>query len=407
MPQLDRHKRCERIANDVSALASDELATASPASLTADLLALSSAIEGLRAELVRVVGKWDEVQAWRGDGAVSGASWLAHRTSTTRADALRLVHTARHARQHGDTASALGQGEVSVAHVEAMTEAAFRREEVFARDEQELLHVAPSQQPDEFRNTMRQWRNRADQEFLDADCFDAADRCYLRGRPTIGSMVKVDGMFEADGWATILRALQPLAQPDALPSLSPRSGGRRLADALVEFAARAAVGASVTSGRVRFAADVVIDYDTLCGLGSGELTDRVCDIEGLGPVPLATVERLLCDTSVGRVLMRGKSEVLDLGRRTDVPSPAQRRALARRDRHCRFPGCDRPVRWTDAHHIVHWIRGGCTDLDNLVLLCRRHHTACHEGGWNLVRNADGSISAERRKERAPPGWQAA
>jgi hypothetical protein len=76
----------------------------------------------------------------------------------------------------------------------------------------------------------------------------------------------------------------------------------------------------------------------------------------------------------------------------DVPSPAQRRALARRDRHCRFPGCERPVRWTDAHHIVHWTRGGPTDLDNLVLLCRRHHRMCHEGGWELRRDADGSIS---------------
>jgi hypothetical protein len=104
--------------------------------------------------------------------------------------------------------------------------------------------------------------------------------------------------------------------------------------------------------------------------------------------------------------MRGESEVLDLGLRTEVPSRAQRRALARRDKHCRFPGCDRPVRWTDAHHLVHWIRGGPTDLDNLVLLCRRHHKACHEGGWDLVRNIDGSFSAERASGRAPP-WRVA
>jgi hypothetical protein len=219
-------------------------------------------------------------------------------------------------------------------------------------------------------------------------------------------MVKVDGLFEADGWATVLRALQPFARPDAMPSVSLRSAGRRLADALVELAAQS-LGGERSGGRVRIGADVVIDYETLLRIASGDLLARICDIEGLGPVPLSTVERLLCDCSVGRVLMRGRSEVLDLGRRTDVPSPAQRRALARRDQHCRFPGCDRPVRWTDAHHIVHWTRGGPTDLDNLVLLCRRHHTACHEGGWNLVRNADGTFSAERGKERAPPRSEAA
>jgi hypothetical protein len=152
--------------------------------------------------------------------------------------------------------------------------------------------------------------------------------------------------------------------------------------------------------RVNF--DVRIDYETLLGRSPDDLLSRVCDIEGLGPIPLAMAERLICDCAVGRVLMRGRSEVLDLGRRTEVVSPAQRRALAHRDQHCRFPGCDRPVGWTDAHHLVHWIRDGVTDLDNLVLLCRRHHKACHEGGWELVRDVDGSFSAARSGGRAPP-----
>jgi 5-methylcytosine-specific restriction endonuclease McrA len=98
---------------------------------------------------------------------------------------------------------------------------------------------------------------------------------------------------------------------------------------------------------------------------------------------------------------------LDVGRRTDVVPPAIRRALIVRDEGCRFPGCDRPQSWCDAHHVVHWADGGPTSLANLALLCRRHHHAVHERtGFSLVmdrgepvfRRPDGSLLIER----APP-----
>jgi hypothetical protein len=374
----------------------------SSASLSAEVLERIGRIEREQAALVRVLGEWDEAAAWKDDGALSAASWLAHRAAMARARAIELVRTARHARTYERTAKALEASDVSVTHVEIMAGAANKRDEVFCDDEDALLDIAPTMPPDEFQVVMRNWRNSADERLLDSGGFDAAARCYLRGTPALGNLVKIDGMFETDDWATVRAALDPLAKPDANRGvLAPRSAGRRLADALVELAARSG-GEKGPGRRVRTTCDVVIDLETLLGGSPEDLLSRVCEIDGVGPISLATAERLLCDCSVGRVLMRGKSEVLDLGRRTEVPSRAQRRALARRDKHCRFPGCDRPVRWTDAHHLVHWIRGGPTDLDNLVLLCRRHHKACHEGGWDLVRNIDGSLSAERASGRAPP-----
>lgn len=103
--------------------------------------------------------------------------------------------------------------------------------------------------------------------------------------------------------------------------------------------------------------------------------------------------------------MKGSSEPLDVGRKTPVISAALRRALAVRDRGCRFPGCDRPRSWCDAHHVVHWADGGATELANLVLLCRRHHTLTHgpfraemsETG-PVFRRPDGTII----EDRAPP-----
>jgi hypothetical protein len=86
------------------------------------------------------------------------------------------------------------------------------------------------------------------------------------------------------------------------------------------------------------------------------------------------------------------SQPLDVGRSTRVVQPAQRSALAVRDRGCVFPDCERPLAWCDAHHLEHWIDGP-TDLENLALLCRTHHRTVHEGGWQLTRGPDGRFTA--------------
>ena len=95
--------------------------------------------------------------------------------------------------------------------------------------------------------------------------------------------------------------------------------------------------------------------------------------------------------------MDGPSLVLDLGRSRRLATPGQRQALTVRDRGCVFEGCGRPARWCDIHHLTSWLRGGLTNLDDLVLVCRRHHVLCHEGGWRLQRQPDGTI------ETIPPG----
>jgi hypothetical protein len=86
--------------------------------------------------------------------------------------------------------------------------------------------------------------------------------------------------------------------------------------------------------------------------------------------------------------------VIDVGRSKRTVSGPARRALDARDGHCRWPGgCDRPAKSSAAHHVVHWIHGGSTDLSNLILLCHRHHWMVHEGGWQIVRSDDGRMLA--------------
>lgn len=129
------------------------------------------------------------------------------------------------------------------------------------------------------------------------------------------------------------------------------------------------------------------------------------ELDHAGPVGPELARTIACDASVMRVMLGGRSEPLDVGRRTPVVPPALRRAVIVRDRGCRFPGCDRPHTWCDAHHVVHWADGGPTSLPNLLLLCRRHHRLVHHGftvglveGRAVFRRPDGSVL----EGRAPP-----
>ena len=124
--------------------------------------------------------------------------------------------------------------------------------------------------------------------------------------------------------------------------------------------------------------------------------DSRSELDGLR-VPAGTSRRFTCDASIVRAGLSfgrslgavGGSPTLDLGRSTRTISPSLRRALDLRDRVCRFPGCS--CRFTDGHHIKHWADGGETNLRNLILLCRRHHRAVHEGGVRVCMDREGRV----------------
>jgi hypothetical protein len=110
-------------------------------------------------------------------------------------------------------------------------------------------------------------------------------------------------------------------------------------------------------------------------------------------VPAGTSQRLACDAS--RVVMRHDADgrLLEIGARTRTIPPALRRALQHRDRGCRFPGCG--VKFGQGHHIRHWAHGGPTTLSNLLFVCRLHHRAVHEEGYQLERQPDGGLRFRR------------
>ena len=144
---------------------------------------------------------------------------------------------------------------------------------------------------------------------------------------------------------------------------------------------------------------MVLHVDAPIGVAAGEglevaagdgLSGALEVDHGAVDVSAETSRRLACDAAVVRMVHAPDGTVLDVGRKTRTVPPAIRRALQARDHTCRFPGCT--ARRCDAHHVEHWIDGGSTNLGNLVLLCRRHHRAIHEGGFGLRLHGDGTTT---------------
>jgi hypothetical protein len=106
-------------------------------------------------------------------------------------------------------------------------------------------------------------------------------------------------------------------------------------------------------------------------------------LEHAGHVDPATLDLLACTATVRAALLAPGGAALDLGRTQRLATPAQHTVLLARDGGCVIPGCTVPGDACDAHHVIRWSDGGPTDLDNLALLCARHHTEVHLGLWEI------------------------
>ncbi len=336
---------------------------------------------------------WQAHRAWVADGASSAASWLVEHTPMTRPAAVRLCRMARLVHEHRQTAEALDAGEVTVAHVEVLAAAVQRREALYSEHEAILLEAARSLHPDDLTTVAKRWRELADDELAAVDAAASFANRYLHVSPTLGG-ARIDGFLDPVGAATVIRALDVLAPPDPASDPSPRSQSQRYADAFVLMAEQT-LDDPERSGGVAAGIDLVIDVDTLLGKVSTDACGARCDLRDYGPIGRAVVERLACDPKIARVVMQGESRVLDLGRSTRVVSPALRKVVMLRDRHCQGRGCRMPAKWCDVHHVVHWLDGGETKEENLILLCRRHHVEHHEGGWRINRAPDGTVTSRR------------
>jgi hypothetical protein len=280
------------------------------------------------------------------------------------------------------TKDALVTGELTTSAVQMLVWARQAHPAQFHESEPSLVEAAKRLPARQLQHTVAHWRHTLDWE----QGLKEADRCReqrrLKVSTTMLGMVRVDGDLDPETGETMLAALRDCmdAERRSRDSDDQRTPTQRRVDALGEICRRwlDASDRPLVGGERPHVA-VIVDLEALQGHAG-----RRSEFGHVGSVHPEIVRRWACDASVSRVITRGDSEPLDIGRRTSVVPAPMRRAVIVRDRHCRFPGCDRPPPWCDAHHVTHWANGGPTALSNLVLLCRRHHGMVHQmGGFRL------------------------
>lgn len=309
---------------------------------------------------LELVAEFDRRGNWAEQGAVSCAHWLAWRCALTPRAAREHVRVARSLDGLPAIHASFARGELSYAKVRALTRVAT------ALTERELLELARVLTAAQLERTVRAYR-RVSTDEARAQLDDASLSVFWNPD---GSL-EIHGRLAPEDGALLLRALD--AQRDSLwqesrGSAEPRPARQASnAEALIAVAeASLAAGESGRTGGERYQVVVHADEAALASDGEGG-----CELEDGSALAPETARRLACDASLVRN-----------GRRSRTIPSAMRRALRDRDRGCRFPGCENR-RFVDAHHVDHWAQGGETTVENLVLLCRRHHRAVHEGGYRV------------------------
>ncbi len=382
-------------------LAAEDVRLATDEELEAGLVEIERAVGVLEAERARRVAELARRGTYARDGYLSPTAWLAHRLRVAAQAAARYLRWARALERLPGTHRALAEGGITLSAAAVLVAAAEAHPEHIGEGEPVLLQAARTLSVRDLRRAVAYWGQLVDAEALEREAEERHQRRRLYVSPTLGGMVRVDGDLDPETGQVLISALRAITDAEARAPGDRRSPAERRADALGEICRaylerpdRPAVGGE------RPQLTLTVDLQVLQGRGPGR-----CELEDVGPISPEQARRLACDAQLVRVITAGGSQPLDVGRRTPVVPAPLRRAVVLRDGGCRFPGCGRPPGWCDAHHVVHWARGGRTALDNLVLLCRPHHRMLHRGfgvrmvqGRPVFTRPDGSVL----EDRAPP-----
>jgi hypothetical protein len=374
-----------------------------------------------------LVAEFDRSQAYARHGLVSTAQWLNWQCGIGKVAAREKVRVARSLEALPEISAAFASGEFSYSKVRAMTRVATPANEsvlvsigrygTATHVENLVKKYRWTQQRDATALAHNQQLNRQVHSF-----YDETDTFVLHARlpPEIGALVRkaleiagniVREHSEEEARARIQASAVARSQAEIAAGTwaindKERSHAARHADALkliVEtFLATTSEEVEATASADRYQVVVHVDQAVLVEpvAASGHEPHR-CELDEGPALALDTVRRLGCDGTLVGIVEGEDGEPLNIGRKTRSIPIALQRALRARDGGCRFPGCDR-TRFTQGHHVKHWINGGETKLSNLISLCGFHHALVHEGGFGVARTDDGVFVFTRPDGRRIP-----
>jgi hypothetical protein len=383
-------------------LGAEDLRHASDEVLEADFAELERAAGAVEAELARRAAEIDRRGSFRRDGYLSISSWLAHRFRMAFSAATQLVRVARALEQMPRTREALSQGEISRWAMAILVAAHEVDPDEFSRVEEALVDTAGTLPIPDLKRAVGHWREAIDHRRAEEDAEHVFQLRRLHVSPTLEGMVRVDGDLDPETGQVLITALRTvLDAEERRPETDRRTFAQRRVDALGEICRRwlDSTDRPQVSGE-RPHVTITVDLEALEGRSGFR-----CELGDAGAITAETARRWACDASIARVITIGRSEPIEVGRRTPVVPASLRRAVVVRDGGCRFPGCDRPDGWCDAHHVRHWADGGPTSLSNLVLLCRPHHRLIHQRfGMEMVQGRPVFLRPDGSplEDRAPP-----
>jgi hypothetical protein len=403
--------------------------------------------DALQYRAMRLLAQFHHRAGWRDTGFPSTAEWLAWRIGIKPNAARERLRTALALEDLPATSEAMRKGELSFTKVRTLTRAAT------PENEATLLAFARSGSAANLERVIRGWQRLDHRSELTAEQLrhrrrrlsawvDEDGTVVVRGRldPEVGAVLMraveaaSDALYrggaeggrggggcdcdseECDSNGKGCWSGQGRTEEEARAELDGTTPEQRRADALGLVAERAlAAGFGSSNGSSKGSSSGTGDdaipisgtrserYQVMLHVDAEMLkedgpVDGRSELEDGTRVTAVTSRRVSCDAGLVEVAHGPRGEVVGAGRRKRTVPPVLRRALEARDRGCRFPGCG--LRFTDAHHVRHWADGGETTLGNLVLLCRRHHRAVHEGGVRVCMDVNHQVVFFTSKGRA-------
>jgi len=405
--------------------------------VTADggaLVALRSELDRLSALVAEAEVRFNVGEVWRNDGAGSLRGWFADRGGLGRKAATAEARRVERLEAWPEVGAAWAAGVLSGAKVDVIVAAIPRRfVSLFADHSSGVVSAIAPLDVEQTTVAVRQWVRAAEAADGAEDLRERPSGVYL-DQGFDGSFV-LQGQLNATEAAIVDAALRVFDVPDELDENGDvvgerRTAGKRQADALVaacSFALAHRDGAG-ESGRFQPHVSLVFNVQELRAAAlQGAGVSSLADVDGMAArngwsaaekawfieamshhgdgitaegmlVDATAMSSLSCDSVVQAVLTNG-SQVLRLGRTERTAKSWQRRAIIVRDRHCRAPGCRTKPKYCDVHHVDHWVNGGKTDVDRMVLLCGTHHREFHKPGYQMELAEDGEFTVH-----SPKGW---